>query len=149
MDDRLEAASALWTGVIEVMQNDTVRTTAHGQFAKIEGMKFQEGQLVTVYDVRRSQVCSDLSWTLTFEDVSKSVIIPEERNGDFLGVKDICAGMGGITMGLESAGYHRLASMDCKELMCETLMRNGHQTVILGDVLNPSSRAALHSSPVP
>ena len=146
MDERFEASCALWSGVVEVMQYDMVKTAAHGQDAKLEGIQFQEGQLVTLYDVRRSQINSD-PWTLSWETVSKYVIIPEEREGDFLGVKDICAGLGGITMGLEFAGYHRLASMDHKELMCEALVMNGHRTVILGDVLNPSCRAEFAFQP--
>ena len=62
----------------------------------------------------------------------------------FEGVKDACAGLGGITQGLEMAGFHRLAFLDYRALMCETFQRNGHVGTMHGDVLDPLSRARLH-----
>ena len=80
---------------------------------------------------------------------SVGIVIPTDEHLVFEGVKDICAGMGGITQGLEMSGFRRLASLDNRELMCETLKMNGHDGVILGDVLTPLDRACLHATPYP
>ena len=116
MDERLEATYGPWTGVVEILN------MGDGQRAKMESKdfdKFTEGDLVTLYDVRRAQAGHGEPWMLDWEETSKGVVIPCEDSMDFRGIKDICAGMGGITQGLEMAGFYRLASLDNRTLMCE------------------------------
>jgi hypothetical protein len=58
---------------------------------------FREGQMVRLHDVRRSRAEGDPTWTLSWQPTSVGIVIPGDDAIDFGGVKDICAGMGGIT----------------------------------------------------
>ena len=148
MDLRLTMELADWTGVVRAQDANRVCCLAHGQSVLFPGHQFEEGQKVALYDVKTTFDATNSTWVLSSKDTSILVPIPDEGNVQVLGVKDLCAGMGGITQGLEAVGYHRLAAMDVRPLMCETLSKNGH-LVIQGDVLSSTDRARLHALPYP
>eukprot|EP00435_Cladocopium_sp_Y103_P070672 s642_g35.t1 len=149
MDERLEAADGFWTGVVEIRAEDNIICLAQGQHARLRDGSFTEGQKVTLYDARRTWFESDQVWHLSCQPNSIGIVIPDKASSGIGGIKDICAGMGGITQGMEFVGFQRLASLDHRSLMCETLRRNGHMGVVQGDVLNPLDRAFFHATPSP
>ena len=125
MDARLESSKDLWTGLVRIMCEDEVMCLAHGQPARFTQRKFENDQVVCLYDVKTQYVEDDNQWQLQWQPSSKGVIIPEDSEKMFLGVKDICAGIGGIAQGLEASGFQKLAALECNPLMVETMLMNG------------------------
>ena len=151
MDHRLAMVDGFdpWSGLVRCDGADFVTCLAHGQKAQVVGRKFEMGQTVMLYEMKTSHDVKMALWTLTWQSSSVAVPIPAESDKNLMGVKDICAGMGGISQGLEAIGFCPLAAMDSNPLMCETLLRNGHPGVIQGNVLRDLDRALLHCTPSP
>ena len=147
MDEALASPSATWTGLVRGMNANEIRCLAHGQQAALRGLEFEEGQTMMLYNVKKSFTALNASWTLWVQPESMAVNIPEET--DVLGVKDVCAGMGGLTQGLEAVGFHPLAALEINPLMCETLFLNGHPGIVQGSVLRDLDRARFHCTPFP
>ena len=125
MDPCISSAAADWTGVVRVHDADELCCLAHGQIVRLFGHQFDEGQKVALYDVKKTFDATCSMWTLSFQDSTVAIPIPDDKDIQALEIKDLCAGMGGITQGLEAVGYHRLAAMDVRPLMCETLEKMG------------------------
>ena len=63
-------------------------------------------------------------------------------------VKEVCAGIGGISQGLHHAGYETIAFFDCNPLACEVIEMNYHAPVICGNLLCSQDRYLLHVTPM-
>ena len=60
--------------------------------------------------------------------------MPFHRADDYHYTAELCAGIGGTSLGALLAGHQPIAAMDRSKLACELLRRNGHTKVIQGDV---------------
>ena len=63
----------------------------------------------------------------------------------FATMKEVCAGIGGISMGLEAAGGQATVFLDRMPLACQTLRRN-NCFVIEGDLKDRETRIQLHAA---
>ena len=122
---------------------------AHRQEAVVTGYQFEPERLIAIYDVKKTYQEDTETWHFQWKSSSVAIYIPDEPEKIPCGIKEVCAGMGGIAQGLEAVGFSRVAAMDCNPLMCETLKRNGTPWVVLGDVLVEADRATLHMTPSP
>lgn len=138
-----------WSGVVRILDAETVECLAHKQLAKVMNSEFEKDQVVTLYNMKPIFDEITDTWYLQWQEDSIKVIIPVEQEVTWWNVKEVCAGMGGIAQGLEAVGFTKVAALDCNPLMCETLRKNGTPGVVLGDVLVAADRAALHQTPSP
>eukprot|EP00435_Cladocopium_sp_Y103_P044483 s1330_g12.t1 len=141
---------ARWTqtnGTDAVLDGPAVLCLAHGQPATLLGREFANGTKVMIYDINKTREKDTELFSLQWHASTIGIVIPKTFYPT--GIKEVCAGMGGITQGLEMAGFTRLASMDINPLMRETLRANGHFNVVQGDVLCPGDRAFFHAAPFP
>ena len=136
-----------WTGLLQWQDKDLV-AVAHAQpvLCNLEHPP-QLDQKVMIYDAKISghgdvaQLCID--------DFSKVVHLPLDGQISPNSVKEVCAGICGISMGLAACGFTRVASMDINGYMCDAQRSNGMHNVICGDILQPMDRWLLHTTPEP
>ena len=147
MDQRWGLSPMIWTGVIECLDDHRVMALAHGQEALMFGPTLIAGRKYTLYEFSITYVEKEKKWKIEEAESSECVLCPTDDCCDIMKVKDVCAGIGGITQGLEHVGFHRLASMDCQELMCNTMSANGMGNVVQGNANNPRDRAKFHCTP--
>ena len=96
----------------------------------------------TIYDA----VVEDTEPVLLVLD-SKSIVVPFNPDRDFqLNIKEICAGMGGIGLGVSFMNGNIAASLDSSSLACEHLLLNRHGEVLCRDLCNDSAKGELHVS---
>ena len=69
---------------------------------------------------------------------------PAVDAGAFTRVKEVCAGLGGISLGAHAAGGTSLAFVEKCDIACQALVRN-HGKVIQGDLTERHVRMQLHS----
>ena len=79
---------------------------------------------------------------LTAGDRAVAFLRPEHQLSAYLRVKEVCAGLGGISLGAERAGCCSLAHLDCSPLAVEALRLNG-STVVQGFLQDRGSCQAL------
>lgn len=96
----------------------------------------------TIYDA----VVEDTEPVLLVLDF-KSIVVPFDPDRDFqLNIKEICAGMGGIGLGVSFMNGNIVASLDSSSLACEHLLLNRHGEVLCRDLCNDSAKGELHVS---
>ena len=135
-----------WTGVVHTLKDSTAMGVAHGQHARVHGGSLFNEELYAIYNGEIDKDDGTNGWKLDITK-AKCVLIPHAQEQDLTKVKDICAGIGGITQGLQFLGFESLASMDKQDLMIDTMKRNGMKNVIKGDVNDPEDRCILHQTP--
>ena len=77
---------------------------------------------------------------------SQIVELPPPLAGDFLQVVEVCAGLGGTSVGANACGFRPLVALDRSELACQCLRSNGMPIVLHGDLHDLQSLARLHLS---
>ena len=147
MDQRWSPSTTRWTGVILCIEDQRVLGLSHGQEAWMTTSSLIPGRKYTIYEVLITQDVTTQMWIINSDDESQLVQCPPDECCDLMKIKDVCAGIGGISQGLEHVGFVRLASMDCQDLMCSTMTKNGLANVIKGDANNPAHRAEFHRTP--
>ena len=133
-----------WSGLLQ-KHDDGFVAAAHSQQVVCNApVLLDEEQMVMVYDAK---VSYGVHAYLDIDGHSRVVPIPADQRP--WAVKEVCAGICGISMGLSACGFVRVASMDINEYMCEMQIKNGLNNVICGDLLQPMDRWLLHSTPSP
>lgn len=134
-----------WSGVL-TKNEDGWCTKAHGQKVLLEGCYSHDFVMDTIM-VYEAVIKIEEDMIYLKVDGSRVVEIPPTCN--FHLVKEICAGVGGISQGLHALNFHTVAFMDCNAFMCQALERNYTGKVIHGDITKPSDRQILHNTPGP
>ena len=76
---------------------------------------------------------------------SNSLVVPYSTpGGDQLLMKELCAGMGGIGLGLLPLGGKIVAALDSSALACKHLQLNQHGSVLCRDLWHDSAKGELH-----
>ena len=148
MDGRWEVRSH-WTGVVVVTDQMVVRSLAHGQIALVHGGSLIEGQKYTIYNGWLEMNDENQGWEMYLRHDSICVLCPDDSEIDIMKVKDSCAGLGGISQGLQCLGFELIAALEKQPLMFKTLETNSTKGVVRGDANNPVDRAEFHQTPFP
>ena len=111
-----------WTGVLQRCAQGW-RAKAHWQPVKIlGGDHHEEGRMLTVYEA--TIYIKDDAEGQEIELIGGTkVTLPYDA--DIKYVKEICAGIGGFTQGLQGLGFRTLAFMEINPMMCRTLGEGG------------------------
>lgn len=133
----------LWSGIL---QRDATGWLAksHGQKVAVD-LPSNSERMVMIYDAK---LAFGANRQLVFEEKTKIVYIPEDHMVNYRMVKEVCAGIGGISQGLHHAGYETIAFFDCNPLACEVMEMNYHAPVICGNLLCSQDRYLLHITPM-
>ena len=148
MDCRWENDSH-WTGVVVNIDQQNVRSLAHGQQAQIFGGHLMEGKKYTIYNGWVKSSDDGYGWELYLRHDSICVLCPEDNEINIMKVKDACAGLGGISQGLQCLGFELVAALEKQPLMAKTMEANGTRGVVRGDANIPADRAEFHQTPAP
>ena len=147
MDERVNAQSigGSWSGVAQAAEN-MLRLTAHGQMIHHTGEFTSQagtGQRVMIYDAK---IASDQNGLyLQRGSATKVIVLPDGESPQE--IKEICAGLGCMSLAAHFMGMTCLAALDHNDFMCQTLRSNGATNVIQGDVQLPADRCLLHETP--
>ena len=115
----------------------------HQEPCILHGSVLRAQTIVTLYGVQFREFRDGFyhleitSGTLIFEKPSISLAA-------FGRVKEVCAGIGGISMGFQLSGGTGVAFLDRTGIACRTLRMN-HKNVIEGDLADRSARIQLHT----
>ena len=126
----------------------TARSLSLGQEAEVHGRRLEADETYAIYDAYMVFDQGNQKWILKL-DKAVSVKIPSDEEIDLTQVKELCAGIGGIAQGLEFLGMRRVASLELKSLMCQTMQKNSMCNIIQGGITHPLDRASLHLTPTP
>ena len=119
-----------------------VRGLWHDEAFIVEGFSLGPG-IWTLYDAIFLGKC-DGKGRLTAGPQAVAFRKPEHDLSAFLNVKEVCSGLGGISLGAVRAGCHSQAHLDCSQLSADTLCLNGC-TVVQGLLQDKGARRALHA----
>ncbi|CAJ1458382.1 unnamed protein product, partial [Effrenium voratum] len=103
---------------------------------------FLQGDLITVYRGQITKDSGDLKCSLD-EHSGWYPHAPLDA-GAFWRLREACAGMGGIAMGLNQLGISAIAHLDANEYCCNALKLNDAKGVIHGDINNYQDVEKLH-----
>ena len=123
-----------------------VRTCAHGQSIDVE-WTLPLNRKVMIYDAEVTQLHG--RYRLQLGETTKEVVIPDDSTKTFTSMKEICAGIGGISMAAEFLGIQVQAMMDTNQKMVTALQMNGGDQALCGDITNAQDRYRLHVHPAP
>ena len=135
----------LFTGILMPLQSTDVGSTvvelvgynAHG----VTKFSLQDDFRYTVY----SAALSGPPWELAQIDGTKVIRIENEIHGPPR-VKELCAGMGGIGLGLSHLGCRVVAALELSDLGCRHMKRNYDFDVIQGSVTEEKDLCVLQVS---
>ena len=138
-------AGERWSGVV-LTYGSMSTALAHGQQIRMPN-GFPEGK-VTVYDAM-IKVTYEGMMQLDLDESSRYVCIPADENMTMNAIKDLCAGLGCISMAAEFLGIRSLATMDYNEKVVEVMRMNGGTQALIGDITKSQDRFLLHTTPQP
>ena len=94
---------------------------------------FPPGKLAALYAWSLTEV---LDQTLTVESTPRSILVtlPDPSPVDFFRCSEVCAGIGGTSLGAQHAGILPMVALDQTELACEFLTLNKHSCVLQGNL---------------
>ena len=142
LKDFADSASDL---VVEVLEVDgdlvSLRTKWHGEFCCIQADNFQQGETWTLYGYHVSMQHSPPK--LFAGQDSLALLRPSCNYEAYRRITEVCAGIGGISMGMQFAGGESIVQADRCEISCRTLRLNGG-LVAQGDLHNRDCRVAIH-----
>ena len=75
---------------------------------------------------------------------SQIIYLPPPVAGDFLRTVEVCAGLGGTSVGATASGFRPLLAVDRSKLACSLLKQNGMPIVIHGDLHDWRTLARVH-----
>ena len=138
-----------WTGLLrrgEDTWRPLVRAVACGfdLVLLVPFVLFTQGDLVTIYQGQITKDSSDLL-KCTLDEYSSWYPHTSLDVGAFWRLRDACAGLGGIAMGLNQMDISATAHLDANEFCCNTLKMNDAKGVIHGDINNHQDVEQLHS----
>ena len=113
----------------------------HGETARCSGT-FSAGATLTLYNVQYRGLLGGVH-VLQILTSTKIVERPVLRETSFQAFKEVCAGIGGISVGFERLGGRCLAAVDHNPLACAALRQQPLQ-VIQGDIADPEVRRQVH-----
>ena len=99
------------------------------------------------YTVYGAILCSDDVPTITGDSCTRVFARPLQDGRTCWRLQELCAGLGGIAVGMQATGGCVLASVDRCVLSCETLRLNG-SLVVQGDLQDRHVRIAAHEAQV-
>jgi len=135
-----------WSGVV-LHQDDGFTALAHSQPVLLHGFEGTTDAKLMLYNWTLSAVgCSP---TLAADECSRFVVLPSDGELTLAFAKEVCAGMGGITRGLQHLNISTVASMDFNEMAVATQSLNGLVSPLLGDIEKLEHRYQLHCTPQP
>ena len=105
---------------------------------------FEVDRVYTFYGIRYKGVMGSLHHL----DVLEGTLVvcrPTLTAESFSSVTEVCAGLGGISLGLLQLGGLCLAMLDCNPVACSVLRAN-FSTVLEGDIAERSDRIRLHEA---
>ena len=133
-----------WSGIVHVL-DDEARTLAHGQQIRMpEG--FPTGKAM-IYEAKVDFHSTSID--LCLDDVARYVCIPADECITMGAMKEVCSGLGCISMAAEFLGIRAVASMDINEKAVNTMWQNGGKQALLGDITKAADRYVLHITPSP
>ena len=97
------------------------------------------------YTVYGAILCSDDAPTLTGDSCTRVFARPSYDGRTCWRLQELCAGLGGIAVGMQATGGCVLASVDRCALSCETLRLN-ESLVVQGDLQDRHVRIAAHEA---
>ena len=131
--------------VVEVVEVDSglayLRTMWHGESCCTPASNFHKGETWTLYGNRVSLV--DSPPKLLADQESLAFRRPPRDAEAYSSIAEVCAGIGGISMGMHFAGGKSIVQADRNALACNTLQLNGG-TVVQGDLNDRACRVAVH-----
>ena len=129
---------------IEATEQPLVEATGlwHGEFCWVQVDRVQVGDTWTFYDLRFDGMFRD-SPLLSCDQETQRFLKPAWMEASFRTMREVCAGIGGISMGLQGVGGKTICMLDRNALACETLRIN-QADVIQGDLGDRTTRIALH-----
>ena len=122
-------------------QAATLHMCWHGETARCSGT-FSAGATLTLYNVQYRGLLGGVH-VLQILTSTKIVERPVLRETSFQAFKEVCAGIGGISVGFERLGGRCLAAVDHNPLACAALRQQPLQ-VIQGDIADPEVRRQVH-----
>lgn len=137
--------SIYWTGVLARSTNGWY-TKAHGQMVHLDGLYNEDlkNEMIMVYEA-----AVQLQEGQIYLKVDGNQVVEIPSTQDLHLVKEICAGVGGMSQGLFALNFKTVAFLECNDFMCQALERNYTGKVICGDVTKPQDRQRLHETPSP
>ena len=91
MDADLAGAGMALTGVVRCLDAKKVCCVANGQIATLTGFEFEEGQMATLYYMKKSFNVTETAWYLSRQMQSKAVIIPGDEDKYMSWASKMCA----------------------------------------------------------
>ena len=104
------------------------------------------GTVVSFYGWQVASISSAGVVRLSKVDGSRLVTHQQNEKFNLRGAVEICAGLGGTSIGASFVGCQPLAAMDHCDLAIENLRLNKHNRALLGDVGNKESWFELHET---
>ena len=132
-----------WCGLVRTSHDET-RTLAHRQAIKVDASLPCDCTIMIYMAVVDFK---DKLFHLSFVEATQFVIIPEDNSRNFKEMKEVCSGIGSMSMAAEFLGSKVLAAMDINDKMIHTMRSNGGTQAIRGDITNVLDRHLLHISP--
>lgn len=139
-------AGKAWSGLL-LWEDPHWIGMSHGQRFAAADLYLLGAQKVMVYDWQISKVSNPID--IVPLSTSRQVALPPDEEVDYRIVKEVCAGIGGISAGLAALGFTTIASMDINPFMCASMKANGLNNVLQGDLLRALDRHGLHQTPYP
>ena len=118
------------------------KTLWHGERCWVEGLQHQSGETWTLYDVLFLGMTPH-GFALEVDQQTKSFRKPSLDFQAFACMKEVCAGLGGISVGFAATGGRTSAFVDRTDLSCNALQLNSG-LVINGDLSCRHVRIRLH-----
>ena len=114
----------------------------HNERCLVRDISLQGPGIYTLYSALICKPTNDLP-VLTGDASTKVFLRPPQDAKTCWRLKELCAGLGGIAVGMLATGGSLLASADRCGLACSTLRLN-HSSVVQGDLQDRSTRIAVH-----
>ena len=135
-----------WSGVV-LTHSDGSIAMAHQQQVTVVGVAHSLDAKMMLYNWQLSSAA--VPPTLSADECSRYVVFPGDGELTFAYAKEVCAGMGGITKGLNHLNIKTVATMDFNQMAVATQLLNGQPHALLGDIENLEHRYQLHTTPKP
>ena len=140
-----EVAGSSSDWVVEVTGVDGdlayLRTMWHGEPCCISAGNLHEGEVWTLYGYHVSMQVSPPK--LVADQESSAFLRPPRDSEAYRCITEVCAGIGGISMGMCFAGGKSIVQADRSKIACSTLRLNGGR-VVEGDLHHRDCRLAIH-----
>ena len=129
--------------VIEAGVENSAIALWHRDYVRLQGLELSPGDVWTLYGaVFQGFDCG--AYLLEVTDETRAFKRPPLDPQSFLRMKELCAGIGGISQGLEAAGGTTSVFVDRAAVACATIRLNGG-LAILGDLAEREVRIQLHA----